>query len=201
MRGIAGVAEIAALLALYVCLSVERARTYRIHMHTGSRWFLGAIGASLTLAGWLGRQEALTNAACVSIACCGICAATDLAIGYIFDRVLAVSAAMLVAVAATNGRWCEALLGAAIGGGALLLPFALSRGRAMGFADVKFAATTGLGLGVTGALHALWFAAVLGGGVALLLLGLRRASRSTELPFGAFLALGTCIAILRGYSL
>lgn len=201
MSAMSGLAAVSALLVLYACLSIDRARAYGLSMSVASRCFVGAVATSLTLAGWMGSEDALTAAACISIACCGICAATDLEAGYIFDRVLVVSAALLVGVGAANGRWPDALLGAALSGGALFLPFALSRGRAMGFADVKFAATIGLGVGSTGALYALWFAAVLGGGVALLLLCVRRASRSTELPFGAFLALGTGIALLRGYSL
>jgi leader peptidase (prepilin peptidase)/N-methyltransferase len=69
----------------------------------------------------------------------------------------------------------------------------------MGFGDVKLAASVGLGLGWIG-----WQAVVAGTfltfiiaavyGVALLLL--HRATRSSQLPFGPFIVLGTLLAIV-----
>ena len=68
----------------------------------------------------------------------GVCAATDLKLGYIFDRVLLASLTAIVVATWNLGRLTDGALAAIVCGGALMIPFVLSRGRAMGLGDVKF---------------------------------------------------------------
>jgi leader peptidase (prepilin peptidase)/N-methyltransferase len=118
--------------------------------------------------------------------------------GYIFDRVLLAALTAIVATTWSLGRLTEGALAAIACAGALLIPFALSRGRAMGLGDVKLAGTAALALGVHASLDALWVACVSGGSVAALALATGRAGRRSRMPFGAFLALGTCVALFAG---
>jgi leader peptidase (prepilin peptidase)/N-methyltransferase len=156
----------------------------------------GVCAAFLGLAMLFGRSLSLPGA--VMISCAGVCAATDLQVGCIFDYVL-VAPAAIAAVAAYETKTCAgALSGAFAFAAALLIPYGLSRGRAMGFGDVKFAATAGLALGLGSSLAALWAACVSGGGVAVLALASGRARRGTRVPFGPFLAFGVCAALLFG---
>jgi leader peptidase (prepilin peptidase) / N-methyltransferase len=81
----------------------------------------------------------------------------------------------------------------------LLVPYAVTKRRGLGFGDVKLAAICGLLLGYPRCLAALWCAFVFGGvwAVALLLSG--RATRSTPLPLAPFLATGAgCALLLKG---
>ncbi len=85
-----------------------------------------------------------------------------------------------------------------IGGITTALPiFALwyfSRGRAMGFGDVKLSVGIGIFLGVYLGITAVWYGFIIGAlyGVILMLLG--RAGAKSEVAFGPFLILGFLIA-------
>lgn len=89
-------------------------------------------------------------------------------------------------------------LGAAIGTAPLLLLWGMSRGRWIGFGDVKFMVFVGMTLGfpavIVGMLLAFW----LGAGVGLLLLALGIKGLKDRLPFGTFLVLGQMAAFLWG---
>lgn len=83
---------------------------------------------------------------------------------------------------------------------AFLLLWAVSRG-GIGGGDVRLAIVMGMYLGWLGAAHvlvAVLVASVLAGLAALLLLASRRATRSTRLAFGPYLALGTLISVFAG---
>lgn len=107
----------------------------------------------------------------------------------------------LLAVAVAEGGASGPLVRAAIGAAALcgfyLLLF-LIRPSGMGLGDVKLAASIGAGLGwlgwpslVAGTFLTFVLAAVYG----LALVALHRATRTSELPLGPFIVLGTLIAI------
>jgi prepilin signal peptidase PulO-like enzyme (type II secretory pathway) len=130
------------------------------------------------------------------LACAAVSAVTDVQTGYVFDRVLALSAIVIGGAAIAAGSWEAAVWGAAAAGIVAWLPYACSNGRAMGFGDVKFAAVLGAGLGCTGAAIALWVAFVTGGAAAVLLLLCGRVERKAHLPFAPFLALGACCALV-----
>ena len=84
-----------------------------------------------------------------------------------------------------------------------LLLWVLSRG-GIGGGDVRLAIVMGMylgWLGVSYVLVAVIVASVCGGIVALLLLVSRRATRTTRLAFGPYLALGTLVSIMAGESI
>ncbi len=83
---------------------------------------------------------------------------------------------------------------------AFLLLWAISRG-GIGGGDIRLAIVMGMYLGWLGAAHvlvAILVASVSAGLAALLLLASRRATRSTRLAFGPYLALGTLISVFAG---
>jgi prepilin signal peptidase PulO-like enzyme (type II secretory pathway) len=95
-----------------------------------------------------------------------------------------------------------ALMGMILVGIPLLLINLLSRGRAMGFGDVKFTVFMGVFLGPSAGFLALMFSFWLGGivGVYLLIrsyLGkIKKIDRKSEIAFGPFLILGTLIVFI-----
>ncbi|MGW6576363.1 prepilin peptidase [Streptomyces sp. NPDC054945] len=116
---------------------------------------------------------------------------------------LGLTAACPLAAAAATGQWHRLGATAACGVGAFAVFFALHRMRPawLGFGDVRLAGLLGTGLGWLGP----WYVvlAVLAGSVAGLLVGIAlmatgRATRSTRLPFGLFLAAGAIATILVG---
>lgn len=94
-----------------------------------------------------------------------------------------------------------ALMGAVLVGIPLLLINLISRGRAMGMGDVKFAPVIGALLGISAGLSALMVAFWIGGivGTYLLLLYRGTAEKITaksEIPFGPFLILATFLTFV-----
>ncbi len=82
-----------------------------------------------------------------------------------------------------------------------LLIFLISRGKWMGFGDVKLAFFMGLFLGFPKILAALFLAFLIGAiiGVCLIIFGKKKFS--SEVPFGPFLIMGTFLALLFGEKL
>ncbi|MCH8244320.1 prepilin peptidase [Patescibacteria group bacterium] len=89
-------------------------------------------------------------------------------------------------------------LGAA---GFFLAIYLLSKGRAMGFGDVKLALFMGLFLSWPNILVAMSLAFAVGAIVGLTLIFLKRKTMRSEVPFGSFLILGTLISLFWGDSL
>jgi len=79
--------------------------------------------------------------------------------------------------------------------------FAVSKGRAMGFGDVKLALFMGLFLGYPAIVIALYSAFMIGGILGLLLIAMKRKQMKSEVPFGPFLITGTFIALFWGDSI
>ncbi len=190
-------ARFALAAATLLLLAGRTARAYGLPFEVAraSCWGFAVLGAAASAvaaqrggAGW-GNVIAI-SAACVS-------GAVDAQTGLVFDRVLIPVAALLVAVSAAHGRLEEAVGGAVSGAAMLALPLAASRGRGMGWGDVKLAGVLGLSLGWAGAAVAIAIAFCAGGVVAAALLAARAAGRKTAIPFAPFLALGACCAILR----
>jgi len=90
---------------------------------------------------------------------------------------------------------------AAIGGGIgfvlFLLVAIVSRG-GMGFGDVKLAALIGLATGFPLVIVALLMGIILGGLVAVILLGFKIRKRKEAIPFGPFLAVAAVVTLLWG---
>jgi prepilin signal peptidase PulO-like enzyme (type II secretory pathway) len=90
-------------------------------------------------------------------------------------------------------------IGAAIiASGFFLAIFFISKGKWMGFGDVKLAILMGLFLGVRNVLVALFAAFFLGAVISIVLMALRKKGLKSEIPFGPFLIAGTFIALFFG---
>lgn len=75
----------------------------------------------------------------------------------------------------------------------------LSRGRAMGWGDVKLAAALGLIFGWPDFIMVLFFAFVCGSAISLILMVMGKKTRKDVVPFGPFLALGAILTFFGGY--
>ena len=93
------------------------------------------------------------------------------------------------------------ILAAVIASGFFLLIFLFSKGKAMGFGDVKLAFLMGLLLGMTNVLLALFLAFFFGAIIGVILMVSQRKTLKSEIPFGPFLITGTFISILWGEQL
>jgi prepilin signal peptidase PulO-like enzyme (type II secretory pathway) len=90
------------------------------------------------------------------------------------------------------------LLAAVIAAGFFLLIFLMSKGRAMGFGDVKLAILMGLLLGLPNILAALFLAFLFGAIIGIILMLIHKKGLKSEIPFGPFLIAGTFAAIFLG---
>ena len=121
-------------------------------------------------------------------------AAVDLRTGFIPDPLCGATAVIALTLAAVAGDLSSALLGGLVAGGSLFGLFTVTRGRGLGFGDVKLAGAIGLGLGPLDALAALGAAFVMGAAYAVPLLASRRLRRRDTIAFGPFLAAGALFA-------
>lgn len=92
----------------------------------------------------------------------------------------------------------SALLAAAIAGGFFLLLYLVSKGKWIGFGDVKLGVYLGLLVGFPRILVALFVAYVLGAIIGVGLIITKKAEWGSKLPFGPFLILGTAFAWVWG---
>jgi len=90
------------------------------------------------------------------------------------------------------------LIAAVIASGFFLTIFLISKGRWMGFGDVKLAVLMGFLLGVPNVMAALFLAFFFGAIISLILLVFHKKKLKSEIPFGPFLILGTFLAMLWG---
>ncbi|MDO8469730.1 MAG: prepilin peptidase [bacterium] len=90
------------------------------------------------------------------------------------------------------------ILGAAAGGLVFWLLWALSRGRAMGFGDVKLAAASGLLLGWPDIALAVACSFIVGGVWGAALLATNRRSMGDRIPFGPFFVVGALLTVVFG---
>ncbi len=72
---------------------------------------------------------------------------------------------------------------------------AVTKGKGMGFGDVKLAFTIGFLLGIKGGIAALYIGFILGAAVGLILLGFKKKGLRSKIPFGPFLVLGVLIVL------
>src|SRR3989344_3404066 len=101
-----------------------------------------------------------------------------------------------------DNLWLNFIFGAAFGGVFFGAIYYLSRGRAMGFGDVKFAFAAGLLLGFPDMVVATMIAFITGELFGLFLIAIRRKkSMKDSLPFGPFIALGIITTVFFGYDL
>jgi leader peptidase (prepilin peptidase)/N-methyltransferase len=89
----------------------------------------------------------------------------------------------------------SSLLGAAVGGGLLLLVVVASRG-GMGLGDSKLMAMVGAFLGWQTAVYSIFLGSVAGSVIGLSLMALKIIKRREPIPFGPFLALGAVLGYI-----
>ena len=90
------------------------------------------------------------------------------------------------------------ILAAIIASGFFFVIFLISKGKWMGFGDVKLAILMGLLLGVRPVLAALFVAFFLGSVISIFLMVSHKKGLKSEIPFGPFLIAGTFIALFWG---
>ena len=211
---------VAALVAALICLSLApySARLTRtVPDRENRRWYVGA-GASRTvlgataavsvvlglLAGAAARWSAVLPAYVVLAAVSVVLVVVDVAHHRLPNRVLypaAAAATVLLAVAAAvQHDWSDVLRAVEAAGAVYVVFFvlALISPRSLGMGDVRLAALLGAYLGFRswplvylGLLAGFVVAAV----VAVVLLAARRATRTTALPLGPALILGTLLVL------
>lgn len=102
---------------------------------------------------------------------------------------------LLYLIIFNRGVLIEHIISGLIAFGVFLLLFLVTRGRGIGFGDVKFAAIIGLICGYPGTILAFYIAFVVGAVVALLLIVTKKKKiRGDTIPFGPFLVIGTILA-------
>lgn len=99
-------------------------------------------------------------------------------------------------------NWTQALIGAAVGGGAFFLVGAVGRlvfkKEALGFGDVKFAAMLGAFIGWMDLLLVLVLASFFGSVVGIALIVFSKKGKRSYIPFGPFLVIGAWLTIYFG---
>jgi leader peptidase (prepilin peptidase)/N-methyltransferase len=156
---------------------------------TFARWPFLALGALVGAASAreLGLWPLLLLALVVGLL--AACASADLRCGTIPDSCSLGALVLILGASAFEHHWAPAL-GAALVGTAFAVSALVSRGRGMGWGDVKLAAAGGALLGVFDATLAFTLAALAAYALA------RRAGRmSVPIAFGPYLAVSTAIAL------
>ena len=90
------------------------------------------------------------------------------------------------------------LLAVAVGAGFFLVIFLISKGKWMGFGDVKLAILMGFLLGYPNIVTALFLAFFFGAIIGVILIVKQNKGLKSEIPFGPFLIIGTFIALFYG---
>jgi prepilin signal peptidase PulO-like enzyme (type II secretory pathway) len=133
--------------------------------------------------------------AIVALASSGVCAASDIETGSIYNQVTGASLLAAFAGALLRNAIGEASVGAAACGGALLFLHIITGRRGIGLGDVKVAAVIGAGTGAVFGAIALGVAFVTGAAVAILGIMSGGLQRRRSVPFGPYLAFGTVLSV------
>lgn len=95
----------------------------------------------------------------------------------------------------------ESVWGSSFFAGIFLAIYLFSRGKWLGFGDVKFAALLGLVFGLGKSVNVFMLTFLLGFIIAIMLLTSGRAGLKTEVPLGAIMSLASIIFLLTGFDL
>jgi leader peptidase (prepilin peptidase)/N-methyltransferase len=103
------------------------------------------------------------------------------------------------------GGFLDAVFGAFVGGGTLLIVAFLGekifRKEAMGMGDVKFLAAIGAFLGWQATLFTVFVSSVVGGLVGVILILVSRSNWKARIPYGPYIALGALVWVICGPSI
>ncbi|MDO8524058.1 MAG: prepilin peptidase [bacterium] len=100
-----------------------------------------------------------------------------------------------------SGFFLNSLIAGLVASGFFFLIWLVSRGRWLGFGDVKLALLMGLLLSWPNILVALFFAFVLGATIGLILIAFQKKTMKSQVPFGPFLIIGTFIGLFWGQNI
>ena len=114
------------------------------------------------------------------------------------DKVLFPAIGIALVYNLLTSYFINSLLAVLIASGFFLAIFLISKGRWMGFGDVKLAVLMGLLLGIPNILAALFLAFFFGAIIGLILIVFKGKNLKSEIPFGPFLITGTFLALLWG---
>ena len=160
-------------------------------------------GVLFVLAYWLLGWALELIVALVFISLLIIIFISDIRYMIIPDKVLLFFAPIILVLrlfVAPLSPWWDALLGAVVGFGILLLIAVVSRG-GMGGGDIKLYGVLGLVLGVKGVLLSLFFASFFGAIFGLVGMLAGRVKRGKPIPFGPYIVLGSLTAYFWGESI
>lgn len=187
--------------ALYAATGAAAAKRYGVDANIGGGVGLGVLTGVTAVEMWTLAHHANTAPAAVFVLAFGAIAASaafDAVCGYVFDAITLPCLAAMVVLAALSQCLMTFAGGAAAAGGSLALLYAITRGRGLGFGDVKLACCIGGCAGAIGGLAALGIAFVLGGIWAAFLLVTKQRHRGDELRFAPYMAAGVAIVTLYG---
>lgn len=187
--------------ALYALAAISSASRFGIELSLlRCRAGLVVLAGTLAQCVAVSRQSNLGSAGLLIVAFGAVIigAACDAECGYVFDIVTLPCLGAMSVLALVTGSVRAFAVGAAVAGGALLVLYALTRGRGLGLGDVKLACCIGGAVGAAGGLEALGVAFVLGGAYASYLLFTKRGRRGDELRFAPYLAAGMVAVVLYG---
>lgn len=139
------------------------------------------------------------------VSCLVIIFVYDLKYSLILDKVIFFAAGVSLIFYLVRFFWFkvtfnleEVFLGLIFGGGIFLILYLVSQGRWIGAGDVKLGFLMGFWLLYPKILVGLFFAFILGGVVAIILLFLGRKKMKSEIPFGPYLTVGAFVALVFG---
>ena len=95
----------------------------------------------------------------------------------------------------------DSSLGALFFAGVFLFLFLISKGRWLGFGDVKFAALLGFIFGLKNSIDIFYLTFLIGFFIAIILLGLKKADFKTEVPLGSIMGAASILFLLTGFSI
>lgn len=116
----------------------------------------------------------------------------------ILDKVIFPGLVIAAIYAAVQGKFVSGLIGAACVSGFFLVQYLLSRGKWIGFGDVKFGLLLGMSVGFPAALVLLFLAYMMGAFVGLSLIAWGKKQMGSILPFGVFLAASAVVSLFYG---
>ena len=111
------------------------------------------------------------------------------------DALVIPCAVLALAFGAAEHRLLDGVEGALIAGGAFWLIYLATRGRGMGFGDVKLAAALGLALQASGAIALVAASFIVGAVLAMPVLFAGSRGRRDALPFGPFLVIAALLLV------
>lgn len=182
----------------FVLVAIAAYKRYGVAAQVATPYHVGILSAcALAQSAFLSRIHTIEEAIIFMTltACIAASVVTDLAAGYVLDAVTVPGLTVAFFVAAIDAHLVEFFEAALSVAGAILLLYALSRGRGIGLGDAKLAACAGALLGGRDGLISLGFAFVLGGLHAAALLVFRGACGKQSVPFAPYVAAGIFIEL------